>query len=135
MYSLTNPALKSQMKRAGIFWNRFQISSDRQIFRISSILRRKGLIYDLFVDKNHLTNIIRHEGDYPVAVFDIELFATIFHGEPAVAEIVDQNRGDDNSEMELDTAAIEVVEEAHEEAAPSSEPVSVPKRRIIDAAD
>ena len=70
-----------------------------------------------------------------MAVFDIELFATIFHGEPAVAEIVDQNRGDDNSEMELDTAAIEVVEEAHEEAAPSSEPVSVPKRRIIDAAD
>ena len=54
------------MKKERIYWNRFQISSDRQIFRISSILRRKGLIYDLFIDKNHLTNIIRHEGDYPV---------------------------------------------------------------------
>ena len=29
--------------------------------------------------------------------------------------------------------APEVVEEAHEKAAPSSEPVSVPKRKIIEA--
>ena len=80
MYALTNPALKSKMKRAGIFWNRFQISSDRQIFRISSILRKKGHVFDIFIDKNHLTNVIKREGDYPVAITDIEMFATIFHG-------------------------------------------------------
>ena len=137
MFALTNPHLKSKMKKARIYWNRFQISSDRQIFRICSILRKKGLIYDLFIDKNHLTNIIKNEGDYPTAIPDIELFSTIFHSEPEVSAIVDQNRDQEDLELEPDTTITETVDEATDntEASPSSDLVSVPSRNIIDAVD
>ena len=121
MYALTNPALKSQMKRTSVYWNRFQISSDRQIFRICSILKKKGMVSELFVDKNHLTNIVKTEGDYPTAITDIELFATVFRGDPQVTEIVDQNRDDEDLEMENETPGPAVVDEAT--ASGSSAPV------------
>ena len=126
------------MMKMKIFWNRFQISSDRQIFRICSILKKEGHIFHLFVDKNHVTNIVKDNGDHPIAVNELESFSNIFSGDQHVAEIVSQHEEDYQlEEMEVYPvvpASTEAVDEPID-GSPTSELNANPGGNIIDVDD
>ena len=92
MYRLTDPSLRKVMLQEKIFCNRYQTAYDRQIFRLCQTLKKEKHVQYAFVDKNHLTTMVRAEGESPVAVYDFESFPALFTGNDAALTIIAEHR-------------------------------------------
>ena len=106
MYQLTSPSLKKKMREVKIFVNRFQTKYDRRIFQLCSSLQKMSLVKHVFIDKNHLTTIIREkdEKDSPVIIYDFDYIPTLFHQDPAVLELLTKFRQTDPVEDDEEMA-------------------------------
>ena len=88
------------MAKARIYWNRFQIKSDRVIFEAAGELLRRKLIVSRSVDKNHVTNITMDESSAPVPVHCLQDFLSFFHNAQVVSDIIGKYHAKDYDEDE-----------------------------------
>ena len=98
MYQLTSPSLRPKMKEEKIYLNRFQTKYDRRIFKLCQSLRERQLVKAVFVNKNHLTSIIREEDAPPNIIYDLEMIPTLFHQNPNVLHLLTKFRQSDPGE-------------------------------------
>ena len=85
MYRLLDPKLKGKMARARVFWTRYQVAQDHHIHRISAELRKAGLLYSFFVDRQHVTVIQRTSDCQPRAIKYVSDFASVFTNHHSLA--------------------------------------------------
>ena len=83
-----DPFLHKRMKEGKVFWNKHQTHFDHTIFKICQDLHKKEEVKHVFVDKNHLTNIIKSQGDHAVAVLNKESLPGMFNRKAAVLEVL-----------------------------------------------
>ena len=69
------------MAAHNVFWNRFQAKADKHLYYLSGKLKSAGLIHSRFVDRWHVTNIIKVVGDPAIPVTKTHDFLTIFSHE------------------------------------------------------
>ena len=133
-----DPSLRKRMKEGKVFWNRHQTHYDHTIFKICQALYKKGEVKTVFVDKHHITTIIKSQGDPAVAVLDKESLPGMFHQKAAVLEVLAAYRvAFDDADAEDEAEAMAYDATADTTAAPE-EPVemkSAKNSRIIDAED
>ena len=111
MFSLTDPTLYKKMKKAKVYWNRFQTGYDRQIFQLCLKLQKEKLVAVVRVDKHHITTIIRQQGDQAIPIYDIEVLPSLFNQDPLVLEIVSTFRVVVEAEEDIDEASPEATAE------------------------
>ena len=102
MFAITNPALRSKMLKAKVFWNRYQTKYDLKIFRICLELRKMKLVSQVFIDRNHLTNVVLERGGPATPIYDLEIFPTMFNQDPRVLAVVSGQRYEPDEEDEVE---------------------------------
>ena len=111
---MTSPSLKKRIREEKVFINRFQTKYDRLIFKLCSSLHEMTLVKHVFIDKNHLTTIIREkdEKDSPVIIYDFDYIPTLFHQDPAVLELLTKFRQTDPVEDDEEMANDETLDQS-----------------------
>ena len=109
--ALTDPTLYKKMKKAKVYWNRFQTGYDRQIFQLCLKLQKEKLVAVVRVDKHHITTIIRQQGDQAIPIYDIEVLPSLFNQDPLVLEIVATFHVVVEAEEDIDEASPEATAE------------------------
>ena len=111
MFSLTDPTLYKKMKKAQVYWNRFQTGYDRQIFQLCLKLQKEKLVAVVRVDKHHITTIIRQQGDQAIPIYDIEVLPSLFNQDPSSLKSLATFRVVVEAEEDIDEASPEATAE------------------------
>ena len=131
MYQITDPFLRKQMAKDGIFWSRYQIPSDHRIFQVCTKLRRAGVIAGQFIDQHSVTNIILTEGSRPLPIRAMREFQTHFQGHTDATNIITQNSTREDEDMD-DDMEIEQILLAPATSPPAKSSPAVTNSKIID---
>ena len=95
-----DPALRSNMRRVGIFWDRYQANMDYKLFTVCLKLKRAKLIQDVFVDRYHVTNVLVEGKVGAIPIFHISDLICVFSANqlgavnPIVQEIFPESEND-----------------------------------------
>ena len=137
MYQITDPFLRKQMAKDGIFWSRYQIPSDHRIFQVCTKLRRAGVIAGQFIDQHSVTNIILTEGSRPLPIRAMREFQTHFQSHTDATNIIKQNSTREDEDLDDDMEIEQILPIAAAAPAPATSPPAesspaVNNSRIID---
>ena len=56
------------MSKHGIYWNRFQAKPDKHLYFLCGKLKAAGIIHARFIDRWHVTNLVRSSSEPPIPV-------------------------------------------------------------------
>ena len=83
-FKLTDPHLRPKIAVHNVYWNRFQAKTDKHLYYLSGKLKSAGLVHSRFVDRWHITNIIKVAGNPAIPVTTTHDFLTIFSPEELI---------------------------------------------------